>query len=372
MIRRLTLGIGAATAAAAGAGWIIARRLTAPVNPRRFDLTIRDIEHDDDGDLIVSTAPTRPQQTASTTSGSNKAAGHSTEVTTLRATPHRAKDHGRSARPRTEGEVIAPHGAASYYATPHEAGLDARDITITTPQDNAWPGASTATLDLGHPHPRTRSTRAGTRGVLAATELGYTSLSSPTATPKKAPRRHRPIHLGHTETTDVDEAIGYAVRRGAQQIVLFGWSMGAAIALQLTDRPRHEGLIAGLVLRLASPQLDRSHQDKLHPQRTPSAAGYLAVPWLTIQPLARLAGLPGRIPPDPSAGPPEPQTSPRPSSSSTVRTTTPCRSSSHTPRCPPGTRRAGSLRRRSTLSWNTGPRPLADHHHPWLRARISG
>lgn len=82
----------------------------------------------------------------------------------------------------------------------------------------------------------------------------------------------------------------------AQQIVLFGWSMGAAIALQLADRPRHEGLIAGLVLD--SPVLDWTEVIKTNCARSglPSAAGYLAIPWLTIEPLARLAGLPGRIP----------------------------------------------------------------------------
>ena len=53
MIRRLTLGIGVATAAAAGVGWTIVRQLTAPVGPRRFDLIVHGIEHDKDGDLIV-------------------------------------------------------------------------------------------------------------------------------------------------------------------------------------------------------------------------------------------------------------------------------------------------------------------------------
>lgn len=53
MIRRLALGIGVAAAAVAGVGRAITRRLTAPVSPRRFDLTVRDIVHDNDGDLVV-------------------------------------------------------------------------------------------------------------------------------------------------------------------------------------------------------------------------------------------------------------------------------------------------------------------------------
>ena len=95
---------------------------------------------------------------------------------------------------------------------------------------------------------------------------------------------------------DVDEAIGCAVRRGAQRIVLFGWSMGAAIALQLANHPRHERLIAALVLD--SPVLDWTEPIKANCARggLPAAAGHLAIPWLTLHPLARTVGLPGRIP----------------------------------------------------------------------------
>uniref|UniRef100_UPI0037356830 hypothetical protein n=1 Tax=Luteococcus sp. TaxID=1969402 RepID=UPI0037356830 len=53
MIGRIALGAGAAAAAVAGVGWAIARRLTAPVGPRMFDLTVRGVEYTDDGDLIV-------------------------------------------------------------------------------------------------------------------------------------------------------------------------------------------------------------------------------------------------------------------------------------------------------------------------------
>ncbi|WP_197671750.1 alpha/beta hydrolase family protein [Devriesea agamarum] len=74
---------------------------------------------------------------------------------------------------------------------------------------------------------------AGTlRGVLTATELGYASLILSYRNTAEGPRVGTGrTTLGHTETTDVDEAIGYAIRRGAQRIVLFGWSMGAAIDL---------------------------------------------------------------------------------------------------------------------------------------------
>ncbi|GAA2523888.1 lysophospholipase [Rarobacter incanus] len=72
--------------------------------------------------------------------------------------------------------------------------------------------------------------------------------------------------------------------------------MGAAIALQLADRPRHEGLIAALVLD--SPVLNWAEVIKANCVQSglPAAAGHLAIPWLTLAPLARTVGLPGRIP----------------------------------------------------------------------------
>ena len=72
--------------------------------------------------------------------------------------------------------------------------------------------------------------------------------------------------------------------------------MGAAIALQLADHPRHDGLIAALVLD--SSVLDWTEVIKTNCVRSglPTAAGHLAIPWLTVTPLARAVGLPGRIP----------------------------------------------------------------------------
>ncbi|MEW1974617.1 alpha/beta fold hydrolase [Microbacterium profundi] len=300
-MKRLALGMGiAAMAAAGGVGWTIARRLTAPVGPRRFDLRIRDVEHDNDGDLIVLD---RTNQTAS--DGIYNLwfehggwAQLSTEV--------HDREPTRVARRITRTVPgLAPKAgdraswSGIYFTTPQEAGLNARDITIMTPAGGcpAWRIDGDPSTWAIHIH-GLGSTRAGTlRGVLATTELGYTSLAVTYRSTEEGPLVGTGRStLGYTETADVDEAIGYAVRRGARQIVLFGWSMGAAIALQLADRPRHQGLIAALVLD--SPVLDWTEVIKANCTRSglPAAAGRLAVPWLTIPSLARLVGLPGRIP----------------------------------------------------------------------------
>ena len=300
MMGRIALGAGAAAAAVAGVGWAIARRLTAPVGPRVFDLTVRGVEHADDGDLIVLDR---------------------TDQATAPGIYNLWFEHGGWAQLSTDIDDRGPTRVARritgiapsfipkagnraswsgiYYATPADAELHARDITITTPAGPcpAWRIDGDPSTWAIHIH-GLGSTHAGTlRGVRAATELGYTSLVVSYRNTAEGPRVGTGRStLGDTEKADGDEAIGYAVRRGAQRIVLFGWSMGAAISLQLANRPRHEGLIAALVLD--SPVLNWTEVIKANSARTglPAAAGHLAIPWLTLTPLARAVGLPGRIP----------------------------------------------------------------------------
>ncbi len=58
----------------------------------------------------------------------------------------------------------------------------------------------------------------------------------------------RRYHLGESEWRDVEAAVVHAVTHGAQNVVLVGWSMGGAIALQLLDRSWTADRVACLVL----------------------------------------------------------------------------------------------------------------------------
>jgi uncharacterized protein len=55
-------------------------------------------------------------------------------------------------------------------------------------------------------------------------------------------------HLGETEWRDLDAAIRYAVRYGAERVVLHGWSTGATMALRAAARSGVRERISGLIL----------------------------------------------------------------------------------------------------------------------------
>lgn len=55
-------------------------------------------------------------------------------------------------------------------------------------------------------------------------------------------------HLGETEWRDLDAAIRYAVRYGAEQVVLLGWSTGATMALRAAAHSGLRDRVSGLVL----------------------------------------------------------------------------------------------------------------------------
>ena len=89
-------------------------------------------------------------------------------------------------------------------------------------------------------HGRGATRQEGLRAVRAARELGLTSLLVSYRNDGLAPSAPDGRYgLGSTEWRDIDAAISFALANGAQDVVLFGWSMGGAICLQTADLSKH-------------------------------------------------------------------------------------------------------------------------------------
>jgi len=118
--------------------------------------------------------------------------------------------------------------------------LDAWQVQATGDASNRW-----AILVHGRGAPRQECLRA----VPVLHELGYTALiplyRNDIGAPASSDGRYS---LGLSEWRDLESAILYAVEAGAQDIVLFGWSMGGAIVLQTLDRSWLSDRVSAVVL----------------------------------------------------------------------------------------------------------------------------
>jgi alpha-beta hydrolase superfamily lysophospholipase len=135
------------------------------------------------------------------------------------------------------------------------------------------------------------------RAVPVFHSAGITSLVVSYRNDGEAPRSRTGTYaLGATEWRDVDAAVGFARRRGARRIVLMGWSMGGAIALQLELNSAHRDVIAGLILE--SPVIDwrvvLGYQAKL--LRLPAAVTGLAIGALQTEWATPVTGAGAAIP----------------------------------------------------------------------------
>lgn len=142
--------------------------------------------------------------------------------------------------------AMEPGGArwnGAYYLGPPDAALGVPCEHVSVPGElgdlPAWlvrpaaPGGTWAVLVHGRAALRDEAIRA----LPVLHDLGITSLVVSYRNDADAPPSLDGRYgLGLHEWRDVDAAMAYAMAAGAERLVLFGWSMGAATVLQTLDR----------------------------------------------------------------------------------------------------------------------------------------
>lgn len=140
-----------------------------------------------------------------------------------------------------------------YYERPEELHLPFHDVRIPTALGAcpAWefPADGDADTWVIQIHGRGTTRAECLRAVPLFHARGITSLLVSYRNDGDAPRsRSGTYALGATEWRDVDAAITWARGRGARRVLLMGWSMGGAVALQTALGSAHRETISGVVL----------------------------------------------------------------------------------------------------------------------------
>ncbi|GAA3695948.1 alpha/beta fold hydrolase [Zhihengliuella alba] len=178
------------------------------------------------------------------------------------------------------------------YLTPSEVGYDYEevDVPVVGGTSQSWlvPGTHRRSTWAIMVHGRGSDRAEGLRALPVVQQLGLTSLLLSYRNDGHAPAApDQRYGLGSTEWEDVEAGIDYAIRHGAEDIVLLGWSMGGAICLQVVDRSHHAPRIAALVLD--GPVVDwidvLAHQARIN--RIPASVGRLGQ-WLLSNKAGRL------------------------------------------------------------------------------------
>lgn len=259
-----TVGLGAGltlTAAASALAGYFARVVVTPVKERVEDLEILAVVKGPDGDEVI--LPATPHTAVDGHYGLffNGGRGFARIGRITSFTP-RDGTLARRVERVTGGELrsaVRGWWSATPYLTPQDAGFEAEEVLIELP-DGPAPAWHVPAADSSGPlagknvwgvmvHGRGGRRTEGIRALRAARELGMDSLLISYRNDGEAPPTPDGRYgLGITEWPDVEAAVQYALDHGAEDIVLFGWSMGGAISLQAVDQSPLAAKVRGLVL----------------------------------------------------------------------------------------------------------------------------
>ncbi len=154
------------------------------------------------------------------------------------------------------GDMRAAHAGRFngwVYLSPAAIGVPSESVKIATTVGAAPAWIVPAEVDTGKwaviVHGRSTVRQEVLRAVPAFRAAGYSSILISYRNDGEAPESSDDgFPLGDTEWLDVESAVLAALDRGATEVVLMGWSIGGAIALQTLARSRIASVISGVVL----------------------------------------------------------------------------------------------------------------------------
>lgn len=146
-----------------------------------------------------------------------------------------------------------------FHLGPWEFELPYENVTVATPVGPApawWvPAAGASSRWVIQVHGRAVQRQECLRAVPVFHEAGMHSLIVSYRNDGEAPEsRDGRYGLGDTEWQDISAALRFARDHGASDVVLMGWSMGGAIAMQTALRAEERAVLRGVVLE--SPAVD--------------------------------------------------------------------------------------------------------------------
>ncbi|MGQ7785970.1 alpha/beta hydrolase family protein [Nesterenkonia sp. K-15-9-6] len=294
----LAAGMALAGAASGLAGYF-ARMVVTPVKEHVEDLEVLAVVRGADGDEVI--LPATPETVVPGTYGLNFHGGRaSARIGEITSFSPRDGTIARRVEKVYHGDlrkVSRGWWTSVPDPTPADAGHPFEDVLIDLPGGPApaWhvpPRTRTGPLADRNVwaimvHGRGGRRTEGIRALGVADRLGIDSLLISYRNDGEAPDAPDGRYgLGITEWEDVDAAVQHALDQGAEDVLLFGWSMGGAVALQTADRSRLAPAIRGLVL--TGPVVDwidvLAYQARAN--RIPEAVGRLGR-WFISHPAGR-------------------------------------------------------------------------------------
>jgi len=184
------------------------------------------------------------------------------------------------------------------FANPESVQPDFKEVQLRTETGTcpAWlfPSESQSNSSVWaiHIHGALTTRSTTLRSVHTASQLGYTSLVPSYRGDGEGPTVAGSVSaLGQEEWRDVESALEYALDNGAKNIVLFGWSMGAMIALLASEQSAYRACIRGLVLISPVTNWKATVSAGIRAARLPRVFAVTAIEMLRNPVSSRLLGL---------------------------------------------------------------------------------